>query len=103
MARGQIIVDTSQLDTAAGKVHSEATTYETTYNNLFKAVQELQNSWSGADNTAFTQQIEGFRDDFVRMKKLMDDYGDYLTKCANTYRETQSNVKAGVSSLSQGS
>ena len=103
MARGQIVVETSQLDSAAGRVEDLANTYNTNYNALFSTVQELQNAWSGVDNTAFTNQIEGFRDDFQRMEKLMRDYAAYLRKSAATYRDTQNSIAQSAKTLSQGS
>lgn len=68
MARGQIVVETTQLDSAAGRVEDLANTYNTNYTALFATIQEMQNAWAGVDNTAFTNQIEGFRDDFQRME-----------------------------------
>lgn len=103
MARGQIVVETSQLDSAAGRVEDLANTYKTNYTGLFSTVQALQSSWSGTDNIAFTNQIEGFRDDFQRMEQLMRDYAAYLRKTATTYRDTQNSIAQSAKSLSQGS
>ena len=63
----------------------------------------MQSAWAGEDNTAFTNQIEGFRDDFERMTKLMRDYAAYLRKAAQAYRDTQDNVAKQAQTLSQGS
>ena len=103
MARGQIVVETSQLDSAAGRVEDLANTYKTNYTGLFSTVQALQSSWSGTDNTAFTNQIEGFRDDFQRMEQLMRDYAAYLRKTATTYRNTQDSIARAAKGLEQGS
>jgi WXG100 family type VII secretion target len=103
MARGQIVVESTRLDSTAAQVDGLADTYNTNYLNLFNAVQELQNAWSGKDNVSFTNQIEGFRDDFQRMEKLMRDYADYLRKVAASYRQVQENVESSAKTLSQGS
>lgn len=103
MARGQIIVETARLDSTATQVDGLADTYNSNYTQLFNTVQELQNAWAGEDNVAFTNQIEGFRDDFQRMEKLMRDYATYLRKAATTYRDTQDNIAATAKTLSQGS
>lgn len=102
MARGQIIVETSRLDETAKQVDQLANNYETEYNQLFGKVQDLSTKWTGEDNTAFTNQIEGFRDDFQRMTQLMRDYASYLRKVAASYRETRSNVASAAKILSQG-
>ena len=103
MARGQIVVETARLDSTATQVEANADTYKSSYSSLFQTVQELQNAWAGQDNTAFTSQIEGFRDDFQRMEQLMRDYAAFLRKSAAAYRETQSNVTSTAKTLSQGS
>lgn len=102
MARGQITVETSRLDGTAQRVDGLADTYESEYGALFNTVRDMQNGWGGEDNVAFTSQIEGFRDDFQRMTKLMRDYAAYLRKAAAAYRETQDNVASGAKTLSQG-
>lgn len=103
MARGQIVVETERLDQTAARVDDLAGTYNSTYMKLFQTVQEMQNAWAGEDNVAFTNQIEGFRDDFQRMEQLMRDYAQYLRKAADTYRTTQDNIAANAKTLSQGS
>ena len=102
MAQGKIIVETSRLDSTARQVDDLANDYEREYQALFGTVGDLQNAWSGEDNVAFTTQIEGFRDDFQRMTRLMRDYADYLRKAADSYRKTQENLAAKAKTLSQG-
>ncbi len=99
MARGQIIVETTQLDTAAGKVEELATNYFEEYTKLYELVTELQNAWAGADNTAYTNQINEFKDDFQRMKNLMDDYAQFLRETAAKYRSVQEEIKTGAQKL----
>lgn len=95
MAQGKIIVETAQLDAASAKVGELAGTYKGEYEKLYKLVEELQASWAGADNTAYTTQIEGFRDDFEKMYTLMTDYSDFLKTTAKRYRDTQ-DVGVGI-------
>lgn len=102
MARGKIIVDSTRLDSTASKVEALADDYEGEYKALFTTVQEMQSAWAGEDNTAFTNQIEGFQDDFERMTRLMRDYAAYLRKAAQAYRDTQDNVAREAQTLSQG-
>ena len=99
MAQGKIVVETSRLDSTAAQVERLADQY----GSLFGTVRDLQNAWSGEDNVAFTNQIEGFRNDFQKMERLMRDYAAYLRKVAESYRTTQDNVAAKAKTLSQGS
>ncbi len=103
MARGQIIADTTRLDSTAQSVITLADNYHQEYFALFSSVQQLQSTWEGVDNKAFTEQIEGFRDDFQRMEQLMRDYAEFLKKTAATYRQAQSEIVNAAQTLPQGS
>ncbi|MDE6209403.1 MAG: WXG100 family type VII secretion target [Lachnospiraceae bacterium] len=101
MARGKIIVDTAKLDTIAKRVKSLADNYKTEYTKLYSHVSEMQSSWAGADNQAYTAQINGFKDDFQKMENIMRDYAGFLTKTAQKYRATQSDIKAKAKQLAK--
>ena len=96
----KIVVDPAKLDSAASQIDSQAADYERLYNQLFSEVSGLGAAWQGKDNTAFVQQIEGFRDDFQQMAQLMRDYSEFLKTSASTYRTTQENVVSAAKSLS---
>lgn len=98
MAR-QIEVTPEQLDIAARAIDGLASDYESQYKALFSASNAMASTWSGKDNQAFTSQIEGFKDDFEKMKKLMNDYAEYLRVTAKAYRDTQDAVVAEAKKL----
>jgi WXG100 family type VII secretion target len=91
MAR-TIKVDPAQLSATASQVESAAGEYRKLYNKLFTDVGGMRAAWQGADNQAFTQQIEGFRQDFEMMAKLMDEYGTFLRNASKTYQQTQDEI-----------
>ena len=95
----KIVVDPAQLDNAATQIDGQAADYERLYNQLFSEVSALGAAWQGKDNTAFVQQIEGFREDFQQMTQLMRDYSDFLKQSSKTYRETQENIVSAAKSL----
>lgn len=102
MAKGQIIVETKELDRAYERVNQLADTYKSNYDGLYVVVKDMQNAWAGEDNVAFTNQIEQFRNDFQNMEKLMRDYAEYLHRTAETYRQTQDNIMNTAKTLSTG-
>ena len=63
----KIIVTPDDLTSAASTIDNLAADYEKLYTDLFSEVGALQSSWQGKDNAAFTNQIEGFRPDFVEI------------------------------------
>lgn len=103
MARNQRTVDTATVTRTAGVVKTKADEYNQSYTALFATVKDLASSWVGADSTAFTNQIEGFRDDFQRMEQLMRDYAAYLEKVVQTYEAEIEANKLDAAKLSQGS
>lgn len=95
-----IQVTTENLRTKADEVSTKATEYLRHYESFLNSVTTLTSTdWKGDDATAFKNQVEGFREDFVRMKNLMDDYAAFLRSAAANYEETQGNVIGTIKSL----
>ena len=95
-----IKVTTEDLRNAASTVDNLAIEYDKEYAALFQDVETLTSTdYTGDDATAFRNQVEGFRDDFNKMKQLMNEYADYLRQAASTYEDTQANVKNTIASL----
>lgn len=89
-----IQVTTEELYSAAAKVDEKAEFYETTYKNLLGKVENFTTSdFKGDDADAFRNQVNGFNDDFMKMKALMNEYAAALRNFAKNYVETQRNVK----------
>jgi uncharacterized protein YukE len=63
----------------------------------FSDVDGMANAWKGKDNTAFTNQIKGFLDDFQSMKALLEEYAAFLDKSANAYEQTRTKLQALLS------
>jgi len=99
----KIVVTPQELTAAAGAIEGLAGNYAQLYNALFSDVSSLQSAWQGKDNLAFTRQIEGFRNDFEKMKSLMDDYAAFLRNSATNYSSTQNAVTEGAGRLFSGS
>jgi len=95
----KIIVTPDDLTSAASTIDNLAADYEKLYTDLFSEVGALQSSWQGKDNAAFTNQIEGFRPDFVEMQKLMAAYATFLRNAATGYSGTQDNITAAAGKL----
>ena len=84
-----IKVDPAKLKAAATEIDNLAADYQRAYEQLYTEVQNLAQTWQGKDNLAFTNQIEGFQDDFQKMQNLMIQYAEYLNTTAQNYQDTQ--------------
>ena len=102
MPRGQIIVETSRLEAVAAQVEGYADDYKSTYEALYQKVESLDTDTIGKDNDTFTTQINGFRDDFQRMEKLMREYAEYLRKSAKALKDTEERLAGEAAKLSTG-
>lgn len=91
MAR-TIQVTPEQLESTAGRIESLAADYKAQYDQLYSKTNAMASTWSGKDNVAFVNQIDGFKDDFEKMHTLMLNYADFLRKSAKAYRDTQDTV-----------
>lgn len=94
-----ILVTPEELENAAGRIEGLAREYETQYELLYTETNAMASTWSGKDNLAFTNQIDGFRDDFKKMYSLMNQYVEFLRKSAKAYRDTQDTVVAEAKKL----
>jgi WXG100 family type VII secretion target len=99
MGSRTIMVTPEQLETAAGKIESLASDYQSQYNALYGKTDALASTWQGDDNKAFVDQIEGFKEDFLKMYNLMNEYASYLRTTAKQYRTTQEQVVSQAKSL----
>ena len=84
-----ISVTPETLKSTASYITEQAAGYKKLYEKLYAEVETMSGSWQGADNQAFTGQIQGFREDFDAMFKLMNQYSEFLTKSADAYSATQ--------------
>ena len=100
MANNVVIkVTPAELRTVATNIRSQAEDYAKQYTQLFSDVDGMANAWKGKDNTAFTNQIKGFLDDFQSMKALLEEYAAFLDKSANAYEQTQDEITSAAQRL----
>lgn len=100
MANNVVIkVTPADLRTAATKIRSQSEDYTKQYTQLFSDIDGMANAWKGKDNTAFTNQIKGFMEDFQSMKALLDEYAAFLDKSAQAYEQTQDEITSAAQRL----
>lgn len=95
----KIVVDPQKLKDAATAIDTVISDYKSIYTALFSNVSKLSTTWKGTDNLTFTTQIEGFKDDFEKMAKLMEDYSSFLKTSSSTYQAAQDEIVAAAKKL----
>lgn len=94
-----IVVDMEKLKSVAGKIDTQVQEYQRVYNQIFSEVDGMAAAWKGADNVAFTTQIQGFKDDFEQMTKTLQNFSEFLKSSANKYEGTQNDIIAQAKKL----
>ena len=95
----KIMVDPTRLEAVGSKIEQQTADYSKMYQQLFTEVQAMKKAWQGADNIAYTTQIEGFREDLEKMKKLLEQYSIFLKESAKIYKRTQEDVISKAKTL----
>jgi len=98
MAR-KIVVDPAKLTSAAQKMDGMVADYIKQYTLLFSEVEGMGAAWQGKDNVAFVTQINGFKDDFEKMKTITTEYSEFLKKSAERYNTTQTSLESSAKKL----
>ena len=93
----KIMVDPTKLELVASKIEEQAADYSKLYQQLF--TEAMGKAWQGADNIAYTTQIEGFREDLNKIKQVLDEYSSFLRQSAKVYKSTQDEVISKAKTL----
>lgn len=84
----KIIVDTQKLVSASEEIVKKADDYKGTADKIFNEIHNMSSSWQGKDNQAYVDQINGFKDDFAKMDKLLRQYAEMLLIVDKEYVKT---------------
>lgn len=97
-----ITADTGELRRIARNVEGHASEYKRTYDMLLREVSTFTTTdWRGEDADAFRNKVEGFREDFEKMKNLMDEYANHLRQTAADYDNTRNEIIRKNQSLAE--
>lgn len=96
----KIIVTPVELERASAQIANLADEYNHLYRQLFAEVDAMGSAWQGVDNQAFTNQIRGFEDDFVKIVAILGDYANFLKHSAQHYSTIRDNIVNAATKLS---
>ena len=98
----RIVVDPSRLESTASNVENSNSDYQRIYNALYVEVDKMSSVWQGKDNTAFTNKIKAYQDDFRQISIILNEYVNFLRNSARAYRETQDELYNATARLKTG-
>ena len=96
-------VETERLLSSANKIEESTNNYNLKYNHIYELVQDLRSDkWQGIASDTFNERLEGYRNDFQEMEKILKNYAEFLRTAAKNYSDTEEAVRNEASRLYTG-
>lgn len=98
MANG-IRVNPGELRSSGSRVRGIAGAYQSKVNDIFQEIENLQAVWQGADNLAYTEQLNSYKGNIIAVGNATDNYGIFLIETANRLQRLQADNAEGATRL----
>ena len=96
-------VTTERLVSSANVIEEKTAQYNTEWAKLYTELQSLKSAqWQGIASDTFNARLEGYRNDFEEMSKVLLQYAEYLKTAADNYTKAEEAIKDSASSLNVG-
>lgn len=96
-------VTTERLVSSAGVIEEKTAKYNSEWAKLYTELQSLKSAqWQGIASDTFNAKLEGYRNDFEEMSKILMEYANYLKTAAENYVKTEEALKDAASNLHTG-
>lgn len=96
-------VTTERLESSATVVEEKTAKYNTEWAKLYTELQNLRSAqWQGIASDALNTQLEGCRNDFEEMSKVLTSYVEFLRSAATNYKNTEEALRDAAGNLYAG-
>ena len=95
-------VTPEELKNSANQVGTIGREWRKEVDSIYAAVNELNVSYKGEASETFNKQLEGYRDDFDRATKALNDYILFVFDYANNIQSVEDDLKQQAAQLSVG-
>lgn len=96
-------VTTERLESSAAVIEEKTSNYNTEWEKLYTELQNLRSSqWQGIASETFNTKLEGYKNDFQEMSKVLLSYAEFLKSAATNYRNTEESLKDAAGNLYTG-
>ncbi len=94
-------IDSGAMRRLASRLDALAEDYEYLYeHDLYVViVDNIRRAYKGVDADALVYGLEGFKNDFRRLKRTINQYADFLRRAARRYDELQEELAARARQL----
>lgn len=102
MSLGKFKVTTEELKKSSGVIMDKTSRYEAEYAKIYAEIANLRVEWQGQASDTFNKQIEGYRNDFQELSKILKSYSEFLKNTAENIEKTEENLANQARQLSVG-
>ena len=96
-------VTTERLVSSANVIEEKTARYNSEWAKLYTELQNLKSAqWQGVASDAFNAKLEGYRNDFEEMAKVLLNYAAYLRSTADNYVKTEEALRDAAGNLYTG-
>lgn len=94
-----ITVDTDLLTEFGKAIDVYGDDYLTKVANIYSTIDNLSNSWTGTDSSAYVEKINGYKTDIENLGKAIKNYGAFLQAAAIDLDEYRQGLTTGSTKL----
>ena len=84
-----ISIDPVRAQKLGNLIVQKSEEYKNEVNNLYRIISDLKLAWTGTAAQKFTNDIEAFKDDYIKFGKLINDYGELLSAIGKDYQRLE--------------
>lgn len=81
-----------ELASVSANVSNLAEEYGVCIDDIYGIIDELGNDWKGADNLAYVNTANSYKEDMKNLAVVVNEYADFLGDSANEIRRTQEEI-----------
>lgn len=102
MSNANMRVETTDLRKSAELINDKTARYEAEYAKMYSEIANLRVTWQGQSSDTFNKQIEGYRNDFEELARVLKSYSEFLKTTADKIEKTENAIKDAAGNLSSG-
>jgi WXG100 family type VII secretion target len=89
MAAPGFHVTTEDLRRSSNVLNDKTSRYEAEYQKIYSEITNLRVQWQGQSSDSYNSQLEGYRNDFQELAKVLKDYSQFLVSTADKYEAVE--------------
>lgn len=100
MATNGFTVTTEKLDEAAQQIKDRTAQYASDIQKLYMELEAMTaNQWKGVASETLRAKIEGYREEFEKLRTCLEQYADNVLTKSKNYSATEDSITSAAQSI----